>query len=70
MSNQLSRSIIRQLSRKNSFGFTFLGVEREFPYVNPVYLARILSEGTITILFLLMWIRKPLPLMGIRWLKP
>ncbi len=44
MWNQLSRSIIRQLSGKNSFGFTFQDVVREFPDVNPVYLPRFLSE--------------------------
>ncbi len=44
MSIQLSRSIIRQLTRKNSFGFRFQDVVGEFPDVNPVYLARSLSE--------------------------
>ncbi len=44
MSSQLSWSIIKQFSSRNSFGFTLQDVVREFPEKNSVHLARILAS--------------------------
>ena len=40
----MKSNIIRQFSRKNMYGFTFLDVIREFPEKNRVYLARMLAD--------------------------
>jgi predicted transcriptional regulator of viral defense system len=44
MSSQLSWSILKQFASKNSFGFTFQDVVKEFPENNRVYLSRILAD--------------------------
>jgi len=44
MSNQLNWSILKQFASRNSFGFTFQDVVKEFPEKNRVYLSRILAD--------------------------
>ncbi len=56
MSSQLRWSIIKQFSGRNTFGFTFQDVAREFPEKHSVYLARILADmvdkGMLTVALL------------------
>ncbi len=44
MSSQLRWSIIKQFSGRNTFGFRFRDVVKEFPEKHSVYLARILAD--------------------------
>ncbi len=44
MSSQLSWTILKQFASRNSFGFTFQGVVKEFPEKNRVHLSRILAD--------------------------
>ncbi len=44
MSSQLRWSIIKQFSGRNTFGFKFQDVVKEFPEKHSVYLARILAD--------------------------
>lgn len=44
MNSHISWSIIKRFSVRKTFGFTFQDLVKEFPGMNPVHLARILSD--------------------------